>query len=332
MGNGNSNWNGTGGSRFRMSCLVGEPLAGRASDRNSFALHVVDAEFGAMVHTKIELGQVFIKILGVHMLVHADNAAFEDRKEPFQRIGVYVAAPPFELGMVNRAVAGGAREFEHRGTIGHKAALGVELAVEQAADATMVDHHGSDRAAALDKAKNLDVRLAAARPLTRLDRAAHFHIVGLDRLAFAANRPALVGVHHFANAVAQVPCRFEAATEHSLKLPGGNAFLRSAKQVDGLQPRPQRQMAILENRTLAHRKDRAAAGVALAQPDLNNAFGVLLAGLGTDGKPADLLGGRAAMRADRTVRPQLGFDVLKSGFFIEKPRIGKDGLGHGYLQ
>ena len=32
---------------------------------------------------------------------------------------------------------------------------------------------------------------------------------------------------------------------------------------------------------------------------------------------------------DRTFRPQLRFNVFKSGFFVKEPRIGKDGLGHG---
>jgi len=130
--------------------------------------------------------------------------------------------------------------------------------------------------------------------------------------------------------VAKVPSGFHAAAERSLKLARRDTFLRRAKQVDGLKPHPQGKVAVLENRALAHRKGGAAAGVALAQPDLHDAFGVLLAGLGADAlQPPDLIAECSAMRANRASRPNLRFDVLESGFFAEKPRIGKDGLGHG---
>jgi hypothetical protein len=103
--------------------------------------------------------------------------------------------------------------------------------------------------------------------------------------------------------------------------------------MDGLEPHAERQVAILENRALAHGKGRAAAGVALAQPDLHDAFRILATRFGADAsKTADLLCQRPAVGARRAFRPQLAFDVLKGGFFAEKPGIGKDGLGHGNLQ
>jgi hypothetical protein len=87
-------------------------------------------------------------------------------ESPLKRIGVNIAALPLVLGIVNRAVAGSAGEFEHRGAVGHQPAAPIKLRVEQAADAAMVDDHGADRAAALDKAKDADVLgpLAARRP------------------------------------------------------------------------------------------------------------------------------------------------------------------------
>ena len=67
-------------------------------------LHVIDAEFRAGVHAEIELGQVTVEVLLVHVLTHTDHAALEDRKEPFERVGMYIAAPPLEFGVIDRFV------------------------------------------------------------------------------------------------------------------------------------------------------------------------------------------------------------------------------------
>jgi hypothetical protein len=315
-----------------ISCLIGQTLARSALDGQPFTLYVVDAQFGARIHAEIKFGQVSVEMLAADVLVNADDAALEDRKEAFKRIGVHVAAPPFVLGMVNRTVAGRAGEFEHRRAIRHQAATAVELRIEQSADAAMVDDHRADRAATLDQAKHLYVALAAIGTAAGFWRTAKFHIVGLDRLAFAANWAALVRRHGEANAVAKVPRGFESASEHTVELARADAFLAGTEKLDRLQPQVQRQMAVLKDRALAHRKGRATASVALAQPELHDAFRVSLAGLGMDArKPADLVTRSAAMRAYRAGRPKLGFDVFESGFFAEKPRIGKDRFRHDGL-
>jgi hypothetical protein len=313
------------------SSLIGQPLARRAFDGNRGALHVVNAKLGASILPEIELGQVAVKMLGIDVLINADDAPLEDRKEAFKGVGMHVAARPFKLGMVNRAVAGRARELEDRGAVRHQSALAVELAIEQAADAAMVNNHGADRAAAFDKAENLHVALAATGTAARLGRLAQFHIVGFHRLSLATNPAAFVGVHHFADAMPKVPSGFHAATKHPLKLARRHAFLARTKHVDGLEPQPQRKVAILKNRALAHRK-LATAVVAFAQSGLLDTFRMLFARLRAHAfELADVVGA-AAMRADRTIRPQHRFDVLKSGLFAMKRQIGKDGLGHGYLQ
>ena len=172
-----------------MSCLVRQPLARRAFDGNGGTLHVINAKLGAGVLPEIELGQVTVKMLGVDVLVNADNAALEDRKEAFKRVGMHVAALPFKLGVVNRAMAGRASEFENWRAIRHQPTAAIKLAIEQPADAAMVDDHRADRAATLDKAQHFNVALASTGAFPRLNRTAQFHIVGFDRLAFAANRP-----------------------------------------------------------------------------------------------------------------------------------------------
>jgi hypothetical protein len=88
---GNHSWSGDSGSRFLVSCLVREPLPGRAFDGDSFALHVVNAELGAVVHAEVELREVAVKVLAIDLLVDADQAALEHRKEPFKRVHMHVA-------------------------------------------------------------------------------------------------------------------------------------------------------------------------------------------------------------------------------------------------
>jgi hypothetical protein len=157
--------------------------------------------------------------------------------------------------------------------------------------------------------------------------------VGFNRLAVSAKRGCAVRrFHDFADAMRQVPRGFHATAEHALELARGDAFLRRAKQMDGLQPQPQRQVAILKNRALAHRKGRATACVAFAKANDIDARRMLFRGLGTHAlKPADLLSRCPAIGTNRAVRPQMAFDVFEGGFFPEKSGIGKDGGRHGYL-
>ena len=84
-----------------MSCFVSEPLPGRAFNCNRGALHVINAKLGAGVHAEVKFGQVAVEMLGVDMLVHANDAPLKNAEKSFERIGMYVTARPFELGMVN---------------------------------------------------------------------------------------------------------------------------------------------------------------------------------------------------------------------------------------
>ena len=93
----------SGFTPFLVRRRIGQPLALDACKRDVGALNVIDAKLGAGVLPEIKLGQIAIKMLGIDVLVNADDAALEDRKEAFERVGVNVAARPFILGMVNRS-------------------------------------------------------------------------------------------------------------------------------------------------------------------------------------------------------------------------------------
>ena len=98
----------------------------------------------------------------------------------------------------------------------------------------------------------------------------HRHFVGWWKKGFTRRLPAHVGLvhfdghasaakpvseyaaifgHGFADTMPQEPSGFHAAIEHPLDLPGRNAFLATAKQMDDLEPEVEGQVAILENRS-----------------------------------------------------------------------------------
>jgi hypothetical protein len=306
-----------------MSCLVRQTLAFDASQRDLGAVRIVIAKLGAGVLAEIEFGQVAVKVLVIDVLVHADNAAFEHTEKAFQRIGVNVAPRPLEFVVVNGFVRCKALEFEILAHVGNQAAIAVRHFAQMRADAAVIQRHRPDIATALNEAKDFGVVGAApeACRTAGLARPRHFGFVRLNRLAFAAQRSSVgIRCHRKANTVAKVPRGFHAATQRPLKLARGVAFLRGAKQVDGLQPQAERQVAILENRTNAHRK-LLTAGVALAQAR-TGALAV---------QPANLVARGLAMRAHRSVRPKLAFDVLESGFLVVKSDVGQNGLGHGEI-
>jgi hypothetical protein len=121
--------------------------------------------------------------------------------------------------------------------------------------------------------------------------------------------------------VAKVPSGLQSAAEHPVKLTGADAFLAGAKQVDGLKPQVQLQVAILKNGADPHRKG-LPAGIALAEAGAGR-LAVQPSDLGTICVPT--------MRARRAVRPKLGFDVLKRGVLIVEAVIGQNGLGHSEI-
>ncbi len=311
-----------------MSCLIGEPLATGSFDRNRGALYVINAKFGTRIHAKVELCRVTFEMLGIDVLVNANDPPLEDREKALKRIGMNITARPFVLGVVHRFMLGRAAAFENIGAVSNQAAPLIQMLVEAGGDAKVIKGDRADRATAFYKTKNPHISSSAFRTTTGFRRAPNFHIVGFDRLACAADRHCRAGVHSKSDAMPKVPRGFHAAAEHPLKLARRNTFLRRAKQMDGLQPQPQGKVAILENRTDAHR-ELFTARIALIEARLLYAIGMFLAWLRAHTfELADMVRA-AAMRAHRTVRPKLLFDVLESGFLVMERQIGKDGLGHG---
>jgi len=60
---------------------------------------------------EIKLRQIAVKVLLIDVLVNADKAAFQNRKESFQRVGMHVIAHPFEFGVIDKLMAGNRRNL-----------------------------------------------------------------------------------------------------------------------------------------------------------------------------------------------------------------------------
>ncbi len=71
-----------------------------------------------MVHAEIELSQIALQVLFAAVLIGADHAALEHRKEAFQRVRVDAIADVF-LGMVNAFM-------RHAGELVDLGAIGME--------------------------------------------------------------------------------------------------------------------------------------------------------------------------------------------------------------
>jgi hypothetical protein len=233
-----------------------------------------------------------------------------------------LATGPFEFGVIDHLVIRDRRKFVTGCGVGHQSAFGVHVLTHDAHSAGVIQHLRADITAALHKAHNERVMGLAAevgRPL-RFAGSREFGFVSLYNLASTTQRADIAtGSHPKSDTVAEVPSRFHTTAKDALKLAGADAFLAAAKQVDGLKPKPQGEMAILENRSNADREG-LPADVALAQADAGR---LAL-------KAADLgLIGVLAVRANGAIRPKLSLYVSKGGFLVVKPGIGKDRLGNG---
>ena len=118
----------------------------------------------------------------------------------------------------------------------------------------------------------------------------------------------VVGHHGFADAVRHEPSRLVGDAEHAVQLVGADALLARHEQVHCQQPLVQRNLAALEHGADGD-GELLAAIVALDDALADRAFGLRLDGLATlRREPLGI--DRTAVRANRTVRPTQGFQML----------------------
>jgi hypothetical protein len=152
-----------------------------------------------------------------------------------------------------------------RSLVGNEAALPIDMGMKVWPDAPMIEGHGPDVSTTLDKAKNRRFGLLAARPALGLARIGQISFVGFHGHASAAQRPyRAVRGNGVPDTMPDKPSGLQSAANGPLKLAGRKAFFAGAKDMNCLQPKPQRKVAILENGAHFYRK-RLPASVALAK-------------------------------------------------------------------
>lgn len=86
------------------SCFVGEALPARTGQRDLGALNIIDAETPAIAIAEIELREMAVQMHLADVLVSAVHAAFQNRKEALDGVGVRGAANVLILAVLYRLV------------------------------------------------------------------------------------------------------------------------------------------------------------------------------------------------------------------------------------
>jgi hypothetical protein len=307
------------------NCSIGQALANRTEQDAISAVGIANAQADAVVIAEVEFSHVAAQVGLRAMLVDALHPALEDRIEAFHGVGVDVAvANVFACGVAGEIVS---REVLVDSAIlasivGHDVRGVVHVGFDDR-------HQGCGRSAgyveaddarpfgaALDQGQD-GVLVTSAALDWHAFLAADEGFVDFDNPAFSAKRRHDAAFHRFTDAVREEPSGLQCASEHPIKLVAGNALFAGAKQVNGLQPKVQFKVAILENGAVTNR-EILPAGVALAQA---NPRRLTL-------KRANPL--RAfAVGANRPLRPKAGFHIGEGSLFIVKTRSGKNRSSHG---
>jgi hypothetical protein len=308
-----------------ISCFIRDTLAPRTLQRVISTLRVIHAKRNPVVVPEIELAQIPLQMNFGDVLVNAVDASLEDAEIALNGVGMDIATNVFAVGVVDGAMRSEvvADIGVNLGLVGHQDAIERNVARHGAAQGVGANSREVERpysAVTLDEGNN---RLLFGNRQESLGAslAAHISFVDFDGLARAAHRrgeKATLIFHGLPNAMGEEPSGFHAAFEHALNLPGADSLLAGAHEMDDLQPKMQRQMAVLKDGPHPD-GEGLLAGVAFPKA---KAGGLAL-------KAADLLSIRvAAMRADRTIGPKHRLDMIESGGFIFEMRGVQNGLGH----
>ena len=119
--------------------MISEALAFSSLHGERGALYVINSEPRAGILPEIKLGQVAVKVLGIDVLINADQAALHDAKEAFQRVHMHVAARPFILGMIDAFMCRDRRVNVVLRLITHELAVLMDVLAQMLRNATMIE-------------------------------------------------------------------------------------------------------------------------------------------------------------------------------------------------
>ena len=309
------------------NCSVSETLAFGTDQSLIRASSIIEAEFDAVVISEVEFGEIPFQVRFADMEVTAVDATLQDGEEALDRVGVGFVPDILFLGMVDGLVSafeGGADRGVDVGLIGHEPAIRmgmsgdhwIEVAGGHVRDVETTDpsatlHQGDDGMLRWDRTEGAVAGFAAHVGFVRLDRHARAsHWLRHEWLEF---------FHTLPDPMAQEPGGFHAATKSPLDLTSSKALLAAGHEVDDLKPNMQRDVAGLEDRSHAN-GEGLPAGVALPK-----SRSIAL----TAQPPGSVQ--RAALWADRPIRPEFRLDISEGGGFTLELGGGQFGLHGGLL-
>lgn len=262
------------------------------------------------------------------MLVNAFHAAFEDREEPFNGVGVdfgVFLGNVFILRVINYAML---RELAAQhgvidGFVSHELGFLGDTSANQGskgAGLEIVNHDAPGTTAiAINQSQNLVFMMEAAPLLHTLGLngavMADEGFIYFHRAAAAPEHFKTIGFHGFADTMSHEPSSLEGHAQSPVELVGADTLLAGRNQEDGLQPEAQGDMAGLENGP-----DLDGKGLAAVVALIGAYAGALAAHL------ADTLKA-AAMRAYRAIRPDASLYILVGRFFVVELGFGKNAHG-----
>lgn len=292
-------------------------LIGRANQLPFF----VNLHFDlAMVVAEVEFMAVALQVLRADAMECAVDAALEDGEVAFHGVCVSVPANVFTSAVVYNVVA-----FEHQRdqailafAVCHQVGVNrVHLCVQNGAQGNSIDGrkvHGAHHAAALDQREHhllahaADFLAVALAAVLVGFLAAYIRFVRLNGAARAEH--AARSLHRFAEAMRHEPRGFVGHAEHALDLLAGNALLAARHERCCKDPFIKADLGTLEHRAYGY-GELIAAMAAVIQAETMR-FALELGNAVT----------RAAVRANRAIRPADGFKifagssgVVESGFF-----------------
>lgn len=231
----------------------------------------------SVVVPELELVDVERHVGVRHLMVGADDAAFDERPEAFDALSVHradnilvVSVPddlvrvfPFKAAIADPLVCD-QQTYLCRDDLAHEAFEGRGIVA--------LDHAGDHVAVALDSAD--DRRLARAEAATTwAATVADMSVLGLTadigfvNLNLAEQLPFGAVLHRDANSMAHIPSRFiGAGAEHPVDLMRAHTLLRVVHEERDLEPFPQRIFSVLEDGAGDDGEPIAVLVAALANP------------------------------------------------------------------
>ena len=274
-----------------------------------------DVRVVAVVVPPFQLFQVAVQVLCAHLVEGTDDGALEQAPHALDAVGMNVTHDPLFGRVVDHLMAsiviGDAQvglQLVGVDRLGLVIDGPLDKAVKRVAP-DVGDALHSDLASALDGSGHPRlVALVGAAPASRLSTDHSFVHLHYPYQRGSGQR---VVAHRFADAVAQIPGRLVRYSQGSVKLVGRHALLGHAHQVDGQEPRPNRQVGVVHDSSRRDAELVAAGSTLELSPnrEFRNADG-------------------SALQAGHAMRPS---DFLKrvAAFFIATVTIHQGNKIHG---